>query len=93
MKIEFDTAKSKLNARERGLPFELAAEFDFETAIIVKDDRHDYGETRYRAIGRLNDDVVAVVFTMRGETIRVISLRIASRKERSSYDNRDEEET
>lgn len=46
MRIEFDTAKNERNIRERGLSFEQVAEFDFETALIETDDRHDYGEAR-----------------------------------------------
>jgi len=33
--IEFDDAKSRRNARERGLPFDRAAEFEWETAIRI----------------------------------------------------------
>ena len=87
VKIEFDPAKSEKNVRERGLPFDLAAGFDFDSAYIVEDDRRDYGETRYRAIGRLSNDVAVVVFTMRRDAIRIISLRFANRKERLSYEN------
>lgn len=88
MKIEFDPVKSEGNARERGLPFDLVADFDFESAWIVIDDREDYGEVRYRAVGRLDAEIVSVVFTVRDETVRVISLRFASRKERKSYDEK-----
>jgi uncharacterized DUF497 family protein len=34
----------------------------------------------------MNGIVAVVVFTMRGETVRVISLRLAGRKERQKYD-------
>jgi len=45
MKITFDPVKNERNIRERGLSFERAAEFDFETADFIIDDRKDYGET------------------------------------------------
>jgi uncharacterized DUF497 family protein len=86
MKIEFDPAKSERNARDRGLSFESVEEFDFDGAWVVVDNREDYGEIRYRAIGPLKGEVVAVVFTMRGEVVRVISLRLANRKERQNYE-------
>lgn len=44
MKIEFDAAKSEKNARERNLPFNLAENFDWETALITEDDRRVYPE-------------------------------------------------
>jgi len=92
MKIEFDPAKSEKNARERGLAFDLVADFDFDSAQIVKDERRDYGEARYRAVGRLNDAVAVVVFTIRHEAVRVISLRLANRKERLRYEEEDQDQ-
>jgi len=86
MTIEFDPTKSLNNELVRGLPFRLVEEFDFDSAQIVADARHDYGEIRYRAVGMMNGIVAVVVFTMRGETVRVISLRLAGRKERQKYD-------
>lgn len=86
MKIEFDDAKNCKNVA-RGRPsFEQAKEFDFDSAYIVEDDDIDYGETRYRGIGLLGIRVVVLVWTMRGETVRVISLRHATKKERKLYD-------
>jgi uncharacterized DUF497 family protein len=90
MKIEFDPAKSEMNAGMRGLPFELVEQFDFDSAWTAIDGRKDYGEVRYRAIGALNNEIVAVVFTMRGKTVRVISLRLANRKERRDYEEENE---
>lgn len=90
MKIEFDPAKSEINARERGLPFHLVEQFDFDSAWTVVDGRKDYGEIRYRAVGALNDEIVTVVFTMREKTVRVISLRLANRKERERYEEENE---
>jgi uncharacterized DUF497 family protein len=92
MKIEFDPVKSEKNARERGLAFDLVADFDFDSAQIVKDERRDYGEVRYRAVGRLNDAVAVVVFTIRHEAVRVISLRLANRKERLRYEEEDQDQ-
>jgi uncharacterized DUF497 family protein len=86
MHVDFDPAKNARNVALRGLSFDLVGEFDFEDAQIVVDRRREYGEVRYRAIGRLKDDIAVVVFTMRGETVRVISLRLASRKERREYE-------
>ncbi|HEY4939936.1 MAG TPA: BrnT family toxin [Rhizomicrobium sp.] len=86
MKIEFDPAKNRRNVAFGRPSFELVADFDLDSALIVEDDRHDYGEVRYRAIGRMGAIIAVLIFTMRGEVLRVISLRIANRKERKSYD-------
>jgi uncharacterized DUF497 family protein len=46
MEITYDADKNNRNIEERGLPFDRVADFDFETALYVVDDRHEYGETR-----------------------------------------------
>ena len=91
MKIEFNPAKSQLNVERRGLSFDLAEAFDFDSALIVEDARRDYGEKRYRATGRLNESIVAVVFTLRDDVVRIISLRLANRKERLAYAKKEQD--
>lgn len=85
MKITYDPAKNERNIRERGLSFERVAEFDFGTAITVEDKRREYGEARYRVLGWIGAELHALVFTLRESTLRVVSLRRASRKERRLY--------
>ena len=86
MEIEFDAAKSERNLRERGLAFERAADFDFETALYREDRRREYGERRIRALGYIEDRLYALVYTIRGEALRVISLRRANRREVRAYE-------
>src|SRR5581483_4206033 len=50
------------------------------------DDREDYGEIRFIALGRVDTEVYRVVFTWRGENlIRIVSAQKASRDEREIY--------
>jgi len=86
MEVGFDPAKSERNIRERGLSFELAGEFDFETALYQTDIRRDYGEERMRALGRLSGRVHALVFVETPEGIRVISFRKANAREVRIYE-------
>lgn len=90
MIIEFDLAKSERNARERELPFDLADEFDWDTALIIEDTRRDYGEPRFRAFGFIGDRMHAMVFTPREGGLRVISLRKANRREERKYEKETE---
>ena len=53
MEISFDPVKSEKNRRERGLPFERAAEFDFSSAITLPTFRNS--EVRWEAFGYLYD--------------------------------------
>ena len=84
MEITFDSNKSEKNRRDRNLPFERAALFEFPTAKIKPVRRH--GELRLTALGLYEDKVHFLCFTTHSAGIRVISFRRASRKERREYD-------
>ena len=86
MEIAFDPKKSELNAQRRGLPFLMAEEFDFDSALYRIDDRHDYGETRIRAIGMIGARLHVMVYTETAYGIRVISLRKANLREVKYYE-------
>ena len=85
MRIEFDPVKNELNVRRRGLSFEAAANFDFETAFVFVDERREYGETRYVALGHLGTRLHVLCFTEVEEGIRVISFRKANSREVNRY--------
>ena len=51
----------------------------------IADDRTDYGEIRFITIGRLDGRMVVMVWTRRGATRRIISLRKANAREQSFY--------
>jgi uncharacterized DUF497 family protein len=84
MEIEFDPAKNARNVSDRGLPFALAEEFDWTTAMIAPSSRH--GESRFFAIGYIGSRLHALVFTKSGTTVRVISLRRAHKTEVKRYE-------
>ncbi len=86
MEIEFDPKKSAKNARERGLPFELAAALDWEQAHIVQDERHDYGETRFVALAPWRGRLHVVCFSVRRGAYRIISFRKANKREERAYE-------
>ena len=86
MEVSFDPIKNTQNIELRGLSFDRAAEFEFATAWIVVDDRKDYGETRYRAIGFLEERLHALVFTETQVDIRVLSFRKANQREERLYE-------
>ena len=79
--IEFDPAKDRANRRKHGLSLADAARMDFDTALYLRDDRIDYGEERYQALGMIGERLHMLVFTMRGDALRAISLRKANPEE------------
>ncbi len=87
MPITFDPAKNARNIATRGLSFERVAELGWGTALLVEDDRREYGERRFRVFAFLDGRLHIAVVTPRGEDLRVISLRRASHKEEKLYDS------
>ena len=83
--ISFDPDKNRRNVRERGLSFELASEFEFESAHVQADSRHEYGETRYVAFGKLHGRLHVLCFKETVDGIRVISFRKANDREVKRY--------
>jgi hypothetical protein len=86
--LRFDPAKNARNVAERGLPFELVADLEWETAVAVEDTRRDYGERRVLAM--LNGRLHAAVVTYRDGATHVISFRKANRKEVKRYEQEKE---
>lgn len=86
MEISFDPVKNARNVKERGLSFERAAEFEFESALFEADTRRDYGEARIRAFGYLDGRLHVLVFVETTGGIRVISLRKTNRREVKRYE-------
>lgn len=60
MEIEYDPAKSAKNVKERGLPFDLAAELEWRKALIFTDDRFMYVEERLIAFAPMRGRLYAV---------------------------------
>jgi uncharacterized DUF497 family protein len=86
MEYEWNAAKAAANRRKHGVGFNAVLDFDWATALVVADERADYGEPRWLALGMIEDRLHSLAFTIRGNRIRVISLRAASRKERTLYE-------
>ncbi|MDB5986139.1 MAG: hypothetical protein JWR16_1192 [Nevskia sp.] len=86
MDVSFDPAKSERNVEMRGIPFSMAAEFDWSSALVVEDVRKDYGEQRLQAFGFINARLHVLVFTPRAGKVHVISLRKANAREVKRYE-------
>lgn len=87
MEIEFDHDKAVGNERKHGIAFEeaITALLD-ETALCTEDDSE--GEPRWITLGRsARGRLLTVVYTLRGDTIRLISARKATRKEIRTYES------
>lgn len=81
MRYEWDTDKARANLEKHGVSFEDVARFDWDSAIEAEDIRYDYGELRMQALGLIDNRLHVLVYTMRGNSVRVISLRKANRRD------------
>jgi uncharacterized DUF497 family protein len=86
MEIEYDPRKNAANINERGLSFDMARDFEWPEALTWRDTRKDYSELRVCALVPYRRRIYAVTFTPRGETMRIISLRKANKREESCYE-------
>jgi uncharacterized DUF497 family protein len=85
MAITYDPAKRDWTLRERGIDFNDAPEVFAGQNYRRRDDRHDYGETRFITVGFLRSRMVVMVWTQRGADRHVISMRKANEREKAGY--------
>ncbi|WCT75058.1 BrnT family toxin [Sphingomonas naphthae] len=85
MDIEFDPAKNEANIAKHGLSLADAGLFPISSAVVVADDRREYGEDRQRAFARVDGEGRCLVFTVTATAVRAISYRRAHEKEMSRY--------
>ncbi len=87
MRVEFDPAKDGINQAKHGISLHAATRFDWDTALEREDDRFDYGETRFVAIGLIDDRLYVMVFTEGSDddAVRIVSLRPTEKHETRYY--------
>lgn len=87
--FEWDPQKAALNKRKHRVTFdEAVSAFGDALSLTIPDPKHSNGEKRFILIGSsLQGRVLVVVFTYRGDNIRIITARAATHSERQSYEN------
>jgi len=85
MRIEYDPAKDAINRAKHGMALADALQFEWETAQIEEDTRHDYGEQRFQATGYIGRRLHVVIFCSRDHAKRIISVRKANPREEKRY--------
>jgi len=87
--FEWDERKAKQNIRKHGVSFEEAATvFGDQFSITIYDPLHSEDEDRFVILGMSNKNrLLVVVHTERGDKIRIISARKATKKERKQYES------
>ncbi len=88
MKYEWDENKRVANRAEHGVDFIDADNFDWSSAIETIDDRFNYIEDRWIALGFIDNRLHVLIYAIRGENIRLISLRKANKREKDYYEEK-----
>ena len=88
MDFEWDSAKAAANVRKHGVSFEEAVSaLRDELAATARDLEHSVAEFRFITFGiSAHGRFLAVSHTERGNRIRIISARLATRTERKIYE-------
>lgn len=88
LEFEWDNRKANINLKKHGISFEKAKTvFNDPLAYIFEDEWHSVGEHREIIIGHDQDNrLLLVCFTERANAIRIISARLATKKERRDYE-------
>jgi len=86
--FEWDTGKAQQNVAHHGVTFEEAATvFDDPLAIAADGQAHSHREQRFIITGQsVLARVLTVVYTMRGDSTRLISARAAAGRELREYE-------
>jgi uncharacterized DUF497 family protein len=86
--FEWDADKSKSNQSKHGVSFDEAMTvFSDPLASTIYDPDHSDDEDRYISLGLSGEARLLVVsFTDRDDRIRIISARVANRRERKQYE-------
>jgi len=83
--VEWDDNKAEINYKKHGIRFRVAARIFLDNdRIDYYDEIHSENEERWKVIGRVRD-ILAVIYTERGEKYRIISARYATKEEEEEY--------
>lgn len=86
MEIEYDHEKAASNLKKHGISFNEAVFALYDPLALSMEDSDVSGEARWLLVGISNRlRVLTVVYTLRGDTIRIISARLSTRHESKQY--------
>ncbi len=88
MLFEWDENKRIANLVKHNVDFFDAERFDWSSAIETIDTRLSYDEERWIALGFIDNRLHVLIYTFRGDNIRLMSLRKANKRERNYYEEK-----
>ena len=86
MQFSCDPNKSRANYFKHGIVLEFAQYLDWTKKVVWQDVRYNYNEVRMSGLVPSEGKVYAVVYVLRAEFTRMISLRKANKREAKHYE-------
>jgi uncharacterized DUF497 family protein len=86
MRFEWDDAKQEANIAKHDIDFDTASEL-LDGRDVIETQSSYLGEVRWQTTGIVDDRFMTVVWTRRGDGIRIISARRARTNEKRDYNN------
>jgi uncharacterized DUF497 family protein len=83
--FQWDEAKAASNLTKHNISFKAASRVFEDIDLFVDFDTGPHDEQRFRAIGIVNALLITVTYTERGDSIRIISARKATKHEQKTY--------
>lgn len=90
--FEWDKNKAEINYKKHAITFDEAMTvFYDDNAILIPDPEHSFYEERFILLGlSLSNNMLVVVHCKRGDNIRIISARSATKRETEQYRGKNE---
>lgn len=85
MLFSFEPSKAESNLAKHGVEFGAVEGFQWETALFRAKLGHEGGEPRLLAYGAIKDRLHVLIYSIETRSVRVISLRKASKREVRFY--------
>ncbi|MBX9820492.1 BrnT family toxin [Afipia birgiae] len=84
--LEWDETERRFNIEKHGIDFLDAPEVMNDPGQYTYRSKHPEYEARYVTVGKIKGVIVAIIFTPRGQNLRIISARRARKHERERYE-------
>ena len=84
MRFQYDSGKAAANLKKHGIDF-IGAQALWSDSDRLEIPARSLGEPRTQVIGRIGDVVWSAFITMKGDRIRIISVRRARDDEKAAY--------
>ena len=89
--FEWNEVKDEINFRKHGIHFATAAKVFLDPDKMIREDEEHIEELRYDVLGKVGKVLFVVCTFKQGNTVRLISARLATTPEKARYEHGEDE--